>query len=130
MMDGSAIYPQGFHPSRQERAPVLKREAIPLGRYDVRGIKYFLIDFKYSMYVSDENQNRSASGRFGEDASAPELDEAAPYNPFLVDIFSVGHVIQRAFLEVHGLKLFLGLRLLGVSRHTQIWTSSAPWSGR
>lgn len=100
-MDGTTLYPDGFHPSWKERSADNPRTyAKHLRRSDVRSIKYYIIDFGISLLFNDPSARNLASGREGRDVDAPELNSGEPYDPFLVDVYTLGSVYRRSFLEV------------------------------
>lgn len=101
MMDGSSIFPSGFHPSSQNSLPDLRGDAIPMRRSDAKNIKYFFIDFSLASFFEDGKEPRRVVGRVGEDTLAPELSDDVPYDPFPVDVYILGDVIRKTFLEVY-----------------------------
>lgn len=101
MMDGSSIFPSGFHPSSQNSLPDLRGDAIPIRRSDAKNIKYFFIDFSLASFSEDGKEPRRVVGRVGEDTLAPELSDDVPYDPFPVDVYILGDVIRKTFLEVY-----------------------------
>ena len=57
MMDASAMYPQGFHPSRW--APYVSRRSV--------GVQYYFADFGLSSHFPPEAQSRLVVGDAGRD---------------------------------------------------------------
>ena len=95
MMDGRPLYPQGYHPVRQNVTPDALYEITPLSRTD-HPVRYFYIDFDLSMRFA-EGEPRLATGDVGRDDKVPELSKGVPYDPFKVDIFSLGNLYYKEF---------------------------------
>lgn len=100
-MDGTPLYPNGFHPGDHSRTvdgtDLLKDPY----RLHSPPVFYYIIDFGLSTkYEGDGPYN--AHGSDGQDREAPELKSNAkwPYDPFLLDIFTLGNVYKRIFLDV------------------------------
>jgi len=124
MMDGTALYPKGFHPDRPERS----RSATHIikGRYRLHSppVSYYFIDFDLSSkYEDDEPPVGWAMD--GRDRDAPELQKhwTGPYDPFALDIFTLGNVYKKALLAKYDNLEFL--RPL-VDRITQISPKDRP----
>lgn len=98
MMDAACLYPDGHHPVRRNYSPDALHEVVPLPRAG-RSVKYMYIDFGLSTWFS-----RGASplvvGRVGRDKEAPELSSTVPYDPFKVDIYSLGDIFYKDFEQV------------------------------
>lgn len=99
MMDGTAMYPEGFHPSVQIMHPSGMKIAPVLRRCDVPSVKYYFIDFGIS-YNKREGESGLLTGNDGQDRDVPELSIKVPYDPFLVDVFILGNVYRKTFLLV------------------------------
>ena len=101
MMDGSGMYPEGFHPVRQHLDPSAKVELVPMTRTMAKP-KYYLVDFDGSVWFPADMpaRFRTATGKHGADDEVPEMSQGGPYDPFKVDIFQFGNVLKREFLEV------------------------------
>jgi len=100
MMDGAALYPGGFHPSWKDRTLINPSEyAKHLRRSDLRSIKYYIIDFGISIFYKDPDAPKLAVGREGRDVDAPELSSDVPYDPFPVDVYTLGRVYRRSFID-------------------------------
>ena len=100
MMDGSAMYPDGFHPVRQHLDLSAKIEVVPMSR-TMSKPKYYIIDFDGSVWFPADMpaELRTATGKHGADDEVPEMSQSVPYDPFKVDIFQFGNVIKKEFLE-------------------------------
>lgn len=135
MMDGSSIFPSGFHPSSQNSLPDLRGDAIPIRRSDAKNIKYFFIDFSLASFSEDGKEPRRVVGRVGEDTLAPELSDDVPYDPFPVDVYILGDVIRKTFLEVYILfrhfdNILQPRKLTKYQRNTLTSRSSGLWLRR
>lgn len=99
MLDGNGMYPEGFHPVRQ----IMNREATTLAKYKRRGkstgVKYYFIDFGLSSRFDDGDVDRLVTGRICQQ-DVPELSDTVPYDPFAADVYLLGDVYKRAFIEV------------------------------
>ncbi|GBE85429.1 predicted protein [Sparassis crispa] len=98
MMDGSPLYPQGHHPQRTESSPNGIFLLSPLSRID-HPVRYYFIDFGISTLFED-GQSPYVVGREGRDKELPELSDDVPYNAYKVDIFILGNLFKRDFLQV------------------------------
>lgn len=99
MMDGSSLFPGGFHPSVQGLGPSGDCLAFPIRRIFAQPVKYIFIDFGLS-YKHDKASAEPplTSGFFGLEYEAPELQTARPYDPFILDLYILGMVYEREFL--------------------------------
>ena len=98
-MDGTSMYPLGFHPVLDNAlhdvstpAPVIPRSMV--------GVKYYFIDYGISSYFPPGSQEGLVLGTDGRDQDVPELSDDVPYDPFKVDIFSIGNVFRQSFRDV------------------------------
>lgn len=101
MMDGHPLYPKGFHPSWKDRLPdnVSKHAPYILQR-EAGSVRYYIVDFGESSYFPDPNVRRRVRGSRAADGEVPELDNLRMYDPFPVDVFTLGNVYKRNFLQV------------------------------
>ncbi|KAL6300717.1 hypothetical protein BKA93DRAFT_740008 [Sparassis latifolia] len=97
MMDGSPLYPEGHHPQRIESSPNGIYLLSPLSRID-RPVRYFFIDFGISS-LFEEGESPFVVGRKGRDKELPELSDEVPYNAYKVDIFILGNLFKKDFLQ-------------------------------
>ncbi|KAI5115822.1 hypothetical protein M0805_005571 [Coniferiporia weirii] len=99
MMDGSSLYPHGFHPdpSWQLMLPDFSDLAEHRLRIDTEGIKYFIIDYDISAYYENPDEPPLAYGDDGMDRELPELKWGKPYDPFPGDVFTLGNVYKKFF---------------------------------
>ncbi|KAI0287518.1 hypothetical protein BC826DRAFT_1108366 [Russula brevipes] len=98
MMDATNMYPLGFHPVRDRflddvstRAPVIPRSYVE--------VKYYFVDYGISSYFPPGSQRELVLGTAGRDQDVPELSDEVPYDPFKVDIFTIGNVFHQLFHE-------------------------------
>ena len=98
MMDASPLYPEGYHPVRKNYTPDTMYRISPLSRTD-RPVRYYYIDFGLSVQFS-EGASPYVVGDVGRDTDVPELSDSVPYDPFKVDVFSLGNLLYKEFHEV------------------------------
>ncbi|TDL14472.1 kinase-like protein [Rickenella mellea] len=94
LIDGTPLFPHGYHPSRQHLLPSGLEKARPLTRSDVGGVRYYMIDFGLSTAFEDPSVPRQVTGAMAQTEYVPELNDYLPYDPFPVDIFTLGHVFD------------------------------------
>ena len=101
MMDASPLYPQGSHPQRDYLTVDGTRWATVLHRYQAPFPKYFLIDFGISTWFKEDHVGlRLVAGMRCQDRTVPKLYDIFPYDPFKVDIYTLGNLFRIRFLEV------------------------------
>ncbi|EPQ58920.1 hypothetical protein GLOTRDRAFT_35157 [Gloeophyllum trabeum ATCC 11539] len=98
MMDGHPLYPEGWHPVRRTLSPDALREVKPLQRIDTP-VRYYFVDFGLSTRFRPGERHIVVGGK-GRDQDVPELSRIIPYDPFKVDIFTLGHLYQTEFYQV------------------------------
>jgi hypothetical protein len=98
MMDASAMYPHGFHPTEDVFLPDFRTPVSPISRSAV-GVKYYYVDFGISVHIPPEVYPKTALGGYGRDQEPPELSFEVPYDPFKLDIFIIGNVFRREFCD-------------------------------
>ncbi len=102
MFDATAMYPDGFNPSR----PYAERKGLRLvqnrfNRGDVLpSIRYYFTDFGISSLFADPFQPRLVTGRHCQDKTVPELLFDDPYDPFRTDVYILGNVYKECLLDV------------------------------
>jgi serine/threonine protein kinase len=107
MMDGAHLFPQGFHPQEQDLKLNFKSNAPHYTRTQLPA-KYYFIDFGLSRRYDPENRSPSEGIILGGDKSPPEHVGQYVCDPFPTDIYFVGNLIRRHFLDgydklgVHG----------------------------
>ena len=101
-MDADKLFPKGFHHTSNLNDASGIKFSNPRCRRDVGYVKYYFIDFDISsMFPMDAKpEDKLAIGANGQDTDVPELSWGHKYDPFKVDIFIVGNVIQKFFIDV------------------------------
>lgn len=100
MMDARPIYPQGWHFKANVCAPDGVTFVTPLARID-HPVRYYFIDYGVSHHFLP-GQSRLVLDWGGRDADVPELKKLQPYDPFKVDVFTIGNVFLKDFYQVFG----------------------------
>src|SRR5579863_7166255 len=98
-MDGTRMFPRGFHPVHDIFLHDIMTPAPTIPRLDV-GVKYYFVDYGISSYFPPGTQRQLVDGKLGRDQDVPELSNDVPYDPFKVDIFTIGNVLRREYLNV------------------------------
>lgn len=115
MMDASPLYPRGSHPQKEYLTVDGTRWTTVLHRYQAAFPKYFLIDFGISTWFKDDHEGpRLVVGGHGQDKSVPELSFFKPYDPFKVDIYTLGNLFKVCFVQVSLLRASLPSRILTI----------------
>ncbi|KAH9927737.1 kinase-like domain-containing protein [Fomitopsis serialis] len=84
MMDGRPLYPEGHHPVSRDLSTDAIYDIVPRSRLD-HPVRYYYIDFGISSFFPDKE--------------VPELSDRAPYNAFKVDIFILGNLYRKHFVQ-------------------------------
>ncbi|KAI0363835.1 hypothetical protein BV20DRAFT_1039723 [Pilatotrama ljubarskyi] len=108
MMDAEALYPQGFHPMSEVCLPNSINQATSVLSRRAASVKYYYVDFGISSHFAPDEANRLVVGTSGLDQEVPELSEDVPYDPFKVDVFILGNMFWRFFIDK-----FTNLNMLG-----------------
>ncbi|KAH8111764.1 kinase-like domain-containing protein [Phellopilus nigrolimitatus] len=102
MMDGRPLFhPDGFHPVQQDLTARDLSMATPRSRSDVERVKYYFTDFGISTHFEDDNRPRLVVGNVAQEGTIPELSLYIPYDPFCVDVFTLGMTFKRNLLDVY-----------------------------
>ncbi|KAH8111759.1 kinase-like domain-containing protein [Phellopilus nigrolimitatus] len=102
MMDGRPLFdPDGFHPAQQYLTARDLSMATPRSRSDVERVKYYFTDFGISTHFEDDNRPRLVVGNVAQEEGIPELSLFIPYDPFRVDVFTLGMTFKRNLLDVY-----------------------------
>ncbi|KAI9507602.1 kinase-like domain-containing protein [Russula earlei] len=96
LMDASRMFPQGHHPVERSFLHDITTVAPRIPRLDAR-VRYYFIDYGISSYFPAGEQRQLVLGRAGRDQDVPELSNTVPYDPFKVDIFTIGNVLRCEF---------------------------------
>jgi hypothetical protein len=99
LMDATHMYPLGFHPVHDVFLDDVTTFAPVIPRLEV-GVKYYFVDYGISSYFPAGSQRELVLGIAGRDRDVPELSNSVPYDPFKVDIFTVGNVLRGEFQAV------------------------------
>ncbi|KAI0794636.1 hypothetical protein C8Q74DRAFT_1366062 [Fomes fomentarius] len=86
------------HPVRLHYAPNNAHNASSLLRID-NPVRYYYIDFGIS-YRFKEGSKPMLLGRKGRNQQVPELSATVPYDAFEVDVYALGDVFAKEFVEV------------------------------
>lgn len=70
-------------------------------RRDVSSVRYYFIDFGLSSRFDGVGIPRLVTGDRAQDREIPELSLIVPYDPFAVDIFTLGNVYKRNLIQVY-----------------------------
>ncbi|KAI0356687.1 hypothetical protein OH77DRAFT_1589107 [Trametes cingulata] len=98
MMDATALYPEGFHPVFTESLPDASSSAPVLPRSSAR-VTYYFVDFGISTRFASKDAVELVLGDDGLEDTVPELSKEVPYHPFMADIYILGALFRRTFLE-------------------------------
>ncbi|TRM70247.1 kinase-like domain-containing protein [Schizophyllum amplum] len=99
MMDASPLYDQPYHPRRTDWRRDFKGKAKAHTRTE-RPVVYYLIDFGLSRRYDLPYERPLEEPILGGDKSVPEFqNSAAPCDPFPTDVYYLGNMIRRTFLE-------------------------------
>ena len=98
-MDGSSLYPKGWHPINYNYSPDYIHRAEHRSRL-FAPIKYYYVDFGISSYIPPGSSDRLVVGEFGREREVPELSATVPYDPFKVDVFIIGNLLKKSLQEV------------------------------
>ena len=127
MLGASGMYPNGFHPIKNNRNRNFKGTAKAYTRTQ-RPPVYYLIDFGLSrQYISRDVTDEPLRGG---DKSAPEHRLKGRCNPFQTDIYYIGNLVRHEFMEVrtasyvsvYAIDLILFTRDAMVSSSWRIWS--------
>ena len=94
------MYPRGFHPASTNIEPDFTRIAKPRRRRAASDIKYIFIDFGISTQFDSLEKRELVVGCMAQDPTIPELSDDVPYDPFAVDVYTLGNVYKEELLEV------------------------------
>lgn len=97
-MDGNSLFPKGHHPVRLDYTADAVFDAPHLTRSE-HPVRYYLVDFGLSSQFKPK-ETPLVLGTKGRDKEPPELSDHQPYDPFPLDIFILGNLYLKGFLEV------------------------------
>jgi hypothetical protein len=93
LMNATHMYPLGFHPVQDIYLGDKRTIAPRISRLEA-GVKYYFVDYGISSYFPPGSRRELVVGIAGRDQDVPELSNDVPYDPFKVDIFTIGNVIR------------------------------------
>ena len=99
LFDATHMYPLGFHPVEDLFLDDITTVAPVIPRLEV-GVKYYFVDYGISSYFPPGSERGLVLGVAGRDRDVPELSNSVPYDPFKVDIFTIGNVLRGEFQAV------------------------------
>ena len=120
------MYLFGFHPLHTTSLADATTFAPMISRIEA-GVKYYFIDYGISSYFPAGSKRELVLGIAGHDQDVPELSNNVPYNPFKVDIFTIGNVLRDELQAVGSRSLVDVLVLVSfLCRITPTWDSLWP----
>ncbi|KAJ7713712.1 kinase-like domain-containing protein [Mycena olivaceomarginata] len=99
MMDGASLYRVPFHPISQDRKRDFSGSVRPYRTRTEHPVKYYLIDFGLSRRYKPEERPPLEPTIRGGDRSAPEIEACEACDPFPTDVYYLGNLIRRDFIE-------------------------------
>ncbi|KAF9480287.1 hypothetical protein BDN70DRAFT_857084 [Pholiota conissans] len=104
MMDGSELYPYGFHPTEQDYNLEFTCSAKQMYTRTQRPPTYYWIDFGNAACFDPSNRSPRIYPLHGTDKSAPEFqnlsqDSVEEFDPFPTDIYYLGNLVRMHFTE-------------------------------
>jgi hypothetical protein len=127
MFGASGMYPNGFHPMKNNRNKNFKDTAKSYTRTQRPPI-YYLIDFGLSRhYISRDVTDEPLRGG---DKSAPEHRSKRRCNPFQTDIYYIGNLVRHEFIEVRTTSWVsvCTIHLIHLSRDAMVSSLWRTWS--
>ncbi|KAI0745229.1 kinase-like domain-containing protein [Earliella scabrosa] len=108
MMDPRPILPNGFHPQAPYMSRDLTRFVSPRSRTRYP-VKYYFTDFGHARRYASEETNPLERPLLGGDKTVPEFqnDRTTPRNPFHTDVYYMGNIVRRYFLQVYSNLAFM-----------------------
>lgn len=100
-MDAKPLYPKGFHPQHNFLSLDAKRRVHSRRRFQASFPRYYLINFDISTWFKEGHEGpRLVLGLDGQDQTVPELSLEEGYDPFKVDIFTLGNIYKNDLVSV------------------------------
>lgn len=126
-LDATPMFPDGFHPVLSGLLPDMSASSRPIPRSTTAGVTYYFIDFGISVQPPSDVGVTLVVGCDGLDQEPPELHQDHPYDPFKLDIFIIGNLFRRRFLDVSPVSsVSSSADIPRLSRCSQILTSCPP----
>lgn len=99
MFSPSRVYPDGIHADDRDEN---SKGTVTTDVFTRAGTRpppfYYLTGFHLSRHY--ENRDEMDEPLHGRDESAPEHRSQTPCNPFRTDIYCIGNLVRREFIEV------------------------------
>lgn len=99
MFDAQQMYPKGFHATLIDSKLDISAPAPFISRTAAGGVRYYFTDFGISSHFADGKRSRVTGNRC-QDKTVPELSDIYPYDPFPVDIYTLGNLYKMQIIEV------------------------------
>jgi len=99
LMDGAPLYRIPFHPIRQHLKRDFSGKAYPYLTRTQQPVKYYLADFGLSRRYKAEERPPLEPTVKAADKTAPEFDVCDACDPFPTDVYYLGNLIRRDFLD-------------------------------
>ncbi|KZT41067.1 hypothetical protein SISSUDRAFT_1001390 [Sistotremastrum suecicum HHB10207 ss-3] len=100
MMDpGSALFPRGFHPANSiyyvpnPSSPKI-RLAPPYTCRTLASVKFYYVDFGESVQFPSFEAREQISGAVGHSLDVPEFKSESSYDPFMLDVRTLGDMLK------------------------------------
>ncbi|KAJ7150533.1 kinase-like domain-containing protein [Mycena crocata] len=108
MMEESRVVPKGSHFTNERTHVGTLKSFWWKKRCSVDGdsIQYHFIDFGFSEYYPDSNEDAKTLGRMRGFEEIPEMSLTVPYNPFKVDLYMFGMMMLNIIKTYPGLDIF------------------------
>jgi hypothetical protein len=108
MLDPANMYPDSFHPVDMRRSKDFRHKVKGYSR-TWRPTRYFLIDFGLSRRYDPADGPPLDDPLRGGDSTAPEhQDGKTPCNPFPTDVYYLGNLVRRYYIQVRVFSSFIG----------------------
>ncbi|EIW87274.1 hypothetical protein CONPUDRAFT_44705 [Coniophora puteana RWD-64-598 SS2] len=113
MMDGTPMYPEGWHPQQPALKPNYTRRAKYFRRTE-RAPTYYWVDFAHARTFSDAEALANGEEWVDPDLADPNREaygdrERGLVDPYAVDVYCLGMFVLRTFIEVRASPPFLRL---------------------
>ena len=109
MLDPTNMYPDSFHPVDMSRSKDFRHKVKGYSRTR-RPTRYLLIDFGLSRRYDPADGPPLEEPLHGGDSTAPEhQDGKTPCNPFPTDVYYLGNLVRRYYIQVREFNLFNGI---------------------
>lgn len=99
MLDPSNMYPESFHPVNMGRSKDFRRKAKGYSR-TWRPTRYLLIDFGLSRRYDPADGPPLDRPLRGGDKSAPEHQDGETCDPFHTDVYYLGNLVRKYYIQV------------------------------